>query len=162
VPANQHVDFAGENQRMTFFSPSKSLPGAMDLITIEALRAKDGLSLVIASKHELAGPNGTVTHHALIGGLKWFQFSYYGSPSPPAGAASQPSTVKAGTATNAAATAPPQWTSVWEGQSRLPLLVRMRAAFVNKSEWPDLVVSPRTDVDESCVLDQATKYCQGR
>ena len=26
----------------------------------------------------------------------------------------------------------------------------------------DLVVSPRIDVDESCVLDQLSKYCQGR
>jgi general secretion pathway protein J len=162
APSNQHVDFAGENQRMTFFSPSKSLAGAMDLTTIQALPGKDGISITVASRHELAGPTGAVTHHMLIGGLKWFQFSYYGSPSPAVIAASQPSTVKAGTATNAAATAPPQWTSVWEGQSRLPLLIRMRAAFKNKAEWPDLVVSPRTEVDESCVLDQATKYCQGR
>jgi general secretion pathway protein J len=162
TPANQHVDFAGEDQRMTFFAPSKSLAGSMDLITIQALRGKDGVSLVVASRHELAGPTGAVTHHTLIGGLKWFQFSYYGSPSPAGATATQPSTVKAGTGANAPAAAPPQWTSVWEGQSRPPLLVRMRAAFANKAAWPDLVVSPRTEVDESCVLDQSTKYCQGR
>ncbi|HEX4080116.1 MAG TPA: prepilin-type N-terminal cleavage/methylation domain-containing protein [Rhizomicrobium sp.] len=162
TPANQHVDFAGEDQRMTFFAPSKSLAGAMDLITIQALRGKDGVSVVVASRHELAGPTGAVTHHTLIGGLKWFQISYYGSPAPAGATATQPSAVKAGTGANAAAAAPPQWTSVWEGQSRLPLLIRMRAAFANRADWPDLVVSPRTEVDESCVLDQSTKYCQGR
>ncbi|HEY6577860.1 MAG TPA: prepilin-type N-terminal cleavage/methylation domain-containing protein [Rhizomicrobium sp.] len=162
APADQHVDFSGEDQRVTFFSPSKSLAGSMDLVTIQALHDKTGVSIVVASKHELAGPNGAIAHHTLIGGLKWLQISYYGQPSPAGGSTRQPSTVKAGIGANAAAAAAPQWTSVWEGQRRLPLLIRIRAALANKSEWPDLVLSPRTDVDESCVLDQTSKYCQGR
>jgi general secretion pathway protein J len=153
------VNFAGESQRMTFFAPSKSLPGGLDLVTIQALPEKGGFSVVIASKAELAGAQGVVVHHTLINGLKWLQISYYGPPSPAGTAANQPPTAKAGAA---APPAPPQWTSVWEGQRRLPLLIRVRAAMENRAEWPDLVVSPRTDVDESCVLDQLTKYCQGR
>lgn len=160
--ALKHVDFAGENQRMTFFAPSKSLPGGLDLVTVQALPDKGAVSVVIASKAELAGTQGVATHHTLIGGLKWFQISYYGAPSPAGTTSTQPLTAKAGPGTNAAAQAPPQWTSIWEGQRRLPLLIRIRAAMQNKAEWPDLVVSPRTDVDESCVLDQLTKYCQGR
>ena len=163
--ATKHVDFAGEDQRATFFAPSKTLPGSMDLVTLQTVREKDGISVVIASKPELEGTRATPTHYTLIRGLKWFQISYYGSPSPTGSSSTQPSTTtKAGLGANAAAAAKPpaQWTSVWEGQQRLPELVRIRAAMMDKSDWPDLVVSPRIEVDESCVLDQLTKYCQGR
>ena len=49
-----------------------------------------------------------------------------------------------------------------QGQTRLPLLIRVRATVAGRNAWPDLVVSPRTEVDESCVLDQNSNYCQGR
>ncbi len=162
--ALKHVDFAGENQRVTFFAPSKTLPGGMDLITIQGIREKGGVSVVIASKPELEGTRGTAAHYTLIRGLKWFQISYYGAPAAATASSTHPPIAKAGLGTNAAAatTPPAQWTSVWEGQQRLPLLVRIRAAMTDKSEWPDLVLSPRIEVDESCVLDQLTKYCQGR
>ena len=160
------VDFAGENQRVTFFAPSKTLPGGMDLVTIQAVPEKGGVSVSIASKPELEGTRGITTHFTLIRGLKWFQISYYGPPSPPPSSSTQPpTTTKAGLGANAAAAAvkaPAQWTSIWEGQQKLPQLVRIRAAMADKSDWPDLVVSPRVEVDESCVLDQLTKYCQGR
>ncbi|MGH6889944.1 MAG: prepilin-type N-terminal cleavage/methylation domain-containing protein [Rhizomicrobium sp.] len=163
-PADKHVDFSGEEKRLTFFAPSKTLPGGMDLVTIQALPEKGGVSLVVASKGELTGPQGRATHHILVRGLKWFQISYYGAPAPAGIVTTQPPIAKVGLGANAAASAtpPPQWTSVWEGQRRLPLLIRFRAAFENRATWPDLVLSPRTDVDESCVLDQLTKYCQGR
>ena len=163
--ADKHVDFAGEEKRMTFFSPSRSLPGSMDLVTVLAVPGKEGISLVVARKAELEGASAPVSHHTLIGGLKWVQISYFGQPSP-AGALGAQSLVtnKAGLGAGAAAAAAaaPQWTSVWAGQKRLPQLIRIRAAFVRKAEWPDLVVSPETEVDESCVLDQTSKYCQGR
>jgi prepilin-type N-terminal cleavage/methylation domain-containing protein len=164
APTNKHVDFSGEDKRMTYFAPSKSVPGGMDLVTVQAMPAKNGVSVVVARKVELEGTAGTVSHHTLISGLKWFQISYFGSPSP-VGSTTQPRiTNKAGLAAGAAAAAAvaPQWTSVWEGQTRLPLLIRLRAALPGKNAWPDLVVSPRTEVDESCVLDQTSKYCQGR
>ncbi|HEX4157907.1 MAG TPA: prepilin-type N-terminal cleavage/methylation domain-containing protein [Rhizomicrobium sp.] len=162
--AAKHVDFAGEDQRVTFFAPSKTLAGSMDLVTIQAVRQKGAVSVVIASKPELEGQKAIVSHYTLIGGLKWFQISYYGSPSAAPSSSQPPTTTKAGLGANAAATArpPAQWTSVWEGQQRLPQLIRIRAGMRDKSDWPDLVVSPRIDVDESCVLDQLTKYCQGR
>jgi general secretion pathway protein J len=161
----KHVDFAGEDQRVTFFAPSKTLPGSMDLVTIQGVHEKTGVSVVIASKPELEGTRGITSHFTLIRGLKWFQISYYGPPSSATSSSSQaPTTAKAGLGANAAAaTKPPaQWTSIWEGQQKVPQLVRIRAAMVDKSEWPDVVVSPRIEVDESCVLDQLTKYCQGR
>lgn len=161
---DKHVDFSGEERRLTFFAPSRILPGAMDLVTIQALPDKGSVSLVVASRGELMGPGGRVTHHVLIRGLKWFQISYFGPPSPAGFASTKPPTAKVGLGANAAAASapPPQWTSVWEGQRKLPQLIRFRAAFKDRSQWPDLVLSPRTDVDESCVLDQLTKYCQGR
>ena len=105
-----------------------------------------------------------ISHHTLISGLKWFQISYFGAPSPAGTSMQRLVTNKAGLGAGAAATAAaaPKWTSVWEGQKRLPLLIRIRAAMSGKNEWPDLVVSPQIEVDESCVLDQMSKYCQGR
>jgi general secretion pathway protein J len=159
----KHVDFAGEDQRVTFFAPSKTLPGSMDLVTIQGVREKGGVSVVIASKPELEGTRGVASHYTLIRGLKWFQISYYGPPSP-ATSSQAPTTAKAGLGANAAAAAKPpaQWTSIWEGQQKVPQLIRIRAAMADKSQWPDVVASPRIEVDESCVLDQLTKYCQGR
>jgi general secretion pathway protein J len=160
---DKHVDFSGEDQRMTFFAPSKNIPGAMDLVTIQALRGKNGVSVVVASHNELEGSRGPIAHHTVLSGLKWFQISYYGSPAAAATTPTQPSLAKAGLGANQAlAPPPPQWTSVWIGQRALPALIRIRAAFTDRTEWPDLVVSPRTDVDEGCVLDELTKYCQGR
>jgi general secretion pathway protein J len=156
----KHVDFQGENQRATFFAPSETLPGSLDLVTIQGVREKGGVSVVIASKPELEGARGVPSHFTLIRGLKWFQISYYGPPSPPPSTNRAPTTAQSANA--AEAKMPAQWTSVWEGQQRLPQLVRIRAAMADKSDWPDLVVSPRIEVDESCVLDQLTKYCQGR
>lgn len=163
-PADKHVDFAGEEKRLTFFAPSRTLPGGMDLVTIQALPEKGSVSLVVASKGELTGPQAPASHHILIRGLKWFQISYFGAPAPAGMISTRPPTAKVGLGANAAASAtpPPQWTSVWEGQRKLPQLIRFRAAFQNRTQWPDLVLSPRTDIDESCVLDQMTKYCQGR
>jgi len=162
--AAKHVDFSGEDKRMTYFAPSKLVPGGMDLVTVQTVPGKDGLSVVVARKVELEGSSGAVSHHTLIGGLKWFQISYFGSPSPEGTTAQSHITTKAGLGAGAAAAAAaaPQWTSVWEGQTRLPLLIRIRAAVAGRSAWPDLVVSPRTEVDESCVLDQTSNYCQGR
>jgi general secretion pathway protein J len=162
-PTSSYVNFSGEDRRMTFFAPSRSVPGALDLVTIQALRGKDGVSVVVASHNELEGSRGPIAHHTLLSGLKWFQISYYGAPTPAGTSSTHPPTAKAGLGTNAAVAAPPpQWTSVWMGQRALPMLIRIRAAFVNRTQWPDLVVTPRTDVDESCVIDQLTKYCQGR
>jgi general secretion pathway protein J len=162
-PTTKSVNFSGEDRRMTFFAASKSVPGALDLVTVQALPGKDGVSVVVASRNELEGSRSPTAHHTLLSGLKWFQISYYGAPSPAGTSSTQPPTAKAGLGTNAAVAAPPpQWTSVWVGQRALPMLIRIRAAFANRTEWPDLVVTPRTDVDESCVLDQLTKYCQGR
>jgi general secretion pathway protein J len=162
--SDKHVDFSGEDKRMTYFAPSKAVPGGMDLVTVQVMPGKNGVSVVVARKVELEGSAGPISHHTLISGLKWFQISYFGSPSP-AGTTTQPRiTNKAGLGAGAAAAAAaaPQWTSVWEGQMRLPLLIRVRAGVAGKNAWPDLVISPRTEVDESCVLDQTTKYCQGR
>jgi general secretion pathway protein J len=162
--ADKHVDFVGEDRRMTYFSPSKTVTGALDLVTVQTVPGKKGISVVVARKVELEGATATISHHTLISGLKWFQISYFGTPSPAGTSTRPPVTRKAGLGASAAAAAEaaPQWTSIWQGQKRLPLLIRIRAAISGKSEWPDLVVSPQTEIDESCTLDQMSKYCQGR
>src|SRR5437764_498240 len=134
--ADKHVEFAGEEKRMTFFLPSQALPGALDLVTLQAVPAKDGVSMVVARKVELEGTRAAVMHHTVIGGLKWFQISYFGSPAASGSAMGAQSLVtnKAGLGAGAAAAAAaaPQWTSVWEGQKKMPLLIRIRAAVKGK------------------------------
>ena len=163
-PADRHVQFEGQDKRLTFLAPSKSITGAMDWITIQAQRGKGGVSVEVTREGELSNGHGTALRHTVIRGLKWFQISYFGAPSPAGASTSTPRTANAGLGRSAAAQAspPPQWTSVWMGQRSLPSLIRIRAAFADKAQWPDLVVSPRIDVDEACVLDQLSKYCQGR
>jgi hypothetical protein len=135
----------------------------MDQVTIAAVPARGGVSVVMASYGELSATPAP-RQHTLISGLKWFQISYYGPPpAPPSSQVTSATALTAKTNTPASASsAPAQWTSVWKGQSRLPLLIRVRARLADKTQWPDLVASPRIDVDEGCVLDQLTKYCQGR
>lgn len=163
-PADKHVQFEGQDKRMTFLAPSKSAMGAMDWVTIQAQPGKGSVSVVVTSEGELSNGHDTALRHTLIRGLKWFQISYYGAPSPAGTSTSTPPTANAGLGRNAAVqpSPPPQWTSVWIGQRSLPSLIRIRAAFADKAPWPDLVVSPRIDVDQSCVLDQLSKNCQGR
>ncbi|HEX3430099.1 MAG TPA: prepilin-type N-terminal cleavage/methylation domain-containing protein [Rhizomicrobium sp.] len=163
--AIKQVNFSGDDRRMTYFAPSTAVPGALDLVTVQAVPAKTGISLVVGRKVELEGTNAPVSHHTIISGLRWFQISYFGAPSSAVTLAQVAITRKAGLGAGAAAAAAaaPQWTSVWEGQTRMPLLIRIRAtALAGKNVWPDLVVSPRIEIDESCVLDQTSKYCQGR
>jgi len=164
TPADKHVDFVGDDKRMTYFSPSKTVTGAMDLVTVQAVPGGKGVSVVVARKVELEGTAAKISHHTLISGLKWFQISYFGAPSPAGTPTQSLVTNKAGLGAGAAAAAAeaPRWTSMWAGQKRLPLLIRIRAAIPGKIAWPDLVVSPQIEVDESCVLDQMSKYCQGR
>ena len=162
-PADRHVQFEGEDKRMTFLAPSKSAAGAMDWVTIQAQRGNGSVSVVVTREGELSNGHDKALRHTLIRGLKWFQISYFGAPPPARTPIGHLPAANAGLDRNAAqASPPPQWTSVWIGQRGLPSLIRIRAAFADKAEWPDLVVSPRIDVDESCVLDQLSKYCQGR
>lgn len=162
TPADKHVDFSGEDRRMTYFAPSKSIPGALDLVTVQAVPVKGSVSLIVGRKVELEGANAGISHHTLITGLKWFQISYFGVSSPAGVKSAITNKAGLGSGAAAAAAAAPQWTSVWEGQTRLPLLIRIRAGAAGRNAWPDLVISPRTEVDESCVIDQNTNYCQGR
>ncbi|HEY2446767.1 MAG TPA: prepilin-type N-terminal cleavage/methylation domain-containing protein [Rhizomicrobium sp.] len=163
TPADRQVQFQGEDQRMTFLAPSKTATGAMDWVTVETQKGRNGVSVVVTREGELSNGHGTARRQTLIGGFKWFQISYYGAPAPAGGGTSRLQTANAGLGRNQAVVGPPpQWTSVWKGQSALPQLIRIRAAFVDKAQWPDLVASPRIDVDEACVFDELSKYCQGR
>jgi general secretion pathway protein J len=159
---DNYVDFDGQEQHVTFLAPSNDFHGAMDRVTIASVPGRDGMSVVMSTSPELAAvPSGR--RRTIIGGLKWFQISYFGPPTAAPHTATSATALTARAAAPAATqSAPPQWTSVWKGQARLPMLIRIRASLTNKSQWPDLVITPRVDVDEGCVFDEVTKYCQGR
>ncbi len=161
-PADNYVDFDGEDQHVTFLAPSSDIRGAMDRVTIGSVHGPQGVSVVVSSSPELAAAPQP-HRRTIITGLKWFQISYFGPPTAAPHTQTSASALTARTsAPGSTQNAPPQWTSVWQGQARLPMLIRIRASLPDKAQWPDLVITPRIDVDESCVFDEVSKYCQGR
>jgi general secretion pathway protein J len=137
-PTQRYVQFDGEAQSMTFFTPAER--GGLDVVTVG--RDPNG-SLVMNSRPELATqPAAQITHHVLLSGVKSFSAAYFGAM---------------------AKGAPQQWYPVWHNARTLPDLIRLRAELDGKSaKWPDLVVAPRISADQACVYDQLTKYCTGR
>jgi general secretion pathway protein J len=139
-PTDRHVLFDGEPGMMTFFAPSRSQSGGLDVVTITL---DPGGLLAVNSRPELAvQPAADVTHRVLLRGVRSFTASYFGAMT---------------------IGAPQQWYDVWHNERTLPSLIRIRVTLADaSSQWSDLVVAPRITADESCVYDQLTKYCAGR
>src|ERR1700688_4408 len=73
LPADKHVQFEGQDKRMTFLAASKSVAGAMDWVTIQAQPGNGSVSVVVTSEDELSNGHATALRLTLIPGLKWFQ-----------------------------------------------------------------------------------------
>ncbi len=141
-PADRHVEFDGEANAVTFLTPSRTMPGALNWVHIAAEHINGQVVLTENAVPELAVSQSNVAHKILMPGLKSLDFAYFGTWS---------------------SDTPAQWNASWKNGPALPALIRVRASFADRNEkWPDLIVTPRVDVDESCVYDALTKYCQGR
>lgn len=57
-----------------------------------------------------------------------------------------------------------KWSTDWKTKSRPPKLIKVAIKFLNETNylWDDLIISPKIDVDVSCVYDPLTQYCKGR
>lgn len=137
-----HIDFDGASDRLTFLAPDHTLRGAMARTSIMTEEGEEGTNLVSTSALELsAGSPSDKT--VLFRGVKSLSLSYFGSD-------------RDGEH--------PSWRNDWRGKTKLPSLIRIRIAFVDKQKasWPDLVVAPRLTADVGCVFDPLSKTCWGR
>lgn len=55
-----------------------------------------------------------------------------------------------------------RWVSDWTGQSKLPVLVRLRVTFPERDSrrWPEFLVAPRLDADTGCHFDSISQSCR--
>jgi general secretion pathway protein J len=144
-PLHAQIEFQGTGNSIDFLAPS---PDGLDLpgrsrFSIGRNDAKGAIALAVSVRHELAAPDlAPAKNEILIDGLSSLEFSYFG---------------KIG------ANSPPGWQPEWNGKTRLPDLIRIRAKFKNPAKaWPDLVIAPRITADAGCLYDVLTNYCRGR
>lgn len=140
----RHVDFDGNEERMTFLAPAPDALGEPGRARITLWQASENgqTALVMSARGELAA-NATPASAVLIRGLEEVNFSYYGSESPQEQA---------------------RWVGRWTNRKWLPQLIRVDARFAagDARSWPQLIVAPRISADVSCVYDPLTKFCLGR
>lgn len=134
------VTFDGSAQAMSWLTMSGATDGDMSKIGLSLKSAGDAYDLAAGVTHELATvPSASRT---LLTGVAQARFAYFGR--------------RRGEAT-------PHWTETWQGQTRLPDLVRIRLVMRDgRTVWPDLVVAPRITADVGCTLDMITHDCAGR
>lgn len=141
-PQDAHVEFDGNQERVRFLAPAKSLRGALEWVSIGTETLNGVRILGIWTKLELGTGERPRLAAVLLRGLKSFNVEYFGSYAP---------------------RDRPSWRHNWKGALMLPALVRMRATFVDgRIIWPELTIATHVSVDQACVYDELTNYCQGR
>jgi general secretion pathway protein J len=139
------VDFSGEPQSLSFLGPApRSLAEAgRARVTFRTAQEKDGLSLVMEARAELAAASTASQREILLTRLKSLKFSYFGQPD---------------------RATPAAWRDSWPTSAHLPSLIRIEAELGDKSTglWPPLIIAPVITADVSCRYDPLIRDCQGR
>jgi general secretion pathway protein J len=143
-----HIDFAGASDRLTVLAP---LPDALEngglgRYTLFVRERADSSDLDLVWQPELARPGGAASaprEDLLLEKVARLEIAYFGAMRPAEA---------------------PRWHDHWREQSAFPELVRIRVIFPEGDgrTWPDLIVTPRLTVDESCLYDPVTHHCRGR
>jgi general secretion pathway protein J len=140
-----HVDFAGTETSISFFAPTPVARGlgGRSRFVVSLDQNREAKALTVTSQSELV-PAEAVSRvrDVLMTNLEGIEFSYFGKG-------------RSGAL---------QWRKSWVSEPTLPQLVRLRVKFPagDQRAWPELLISPRIDVDVSCVYDLLTKQCRGR
>jgi general secretion pathway protein J len=141
-PEDAYVEFDGSPRSVTFLAPAKSPRGALEWVTIGTEEMNGARALAVWTALELRPGSPPRLSVVLLKGLKSFEIEYFGTDTPQDR---------------------PSWRRSWKGELTLPTLIRMHATFANSRViWPDLVVATHISVDQGCIYDQLTHYCQGR
>ena len=146
-PTRASIDFNGTTEELIFLAPMANAlgPAARARIKVARTPEGDGMRFVLTERPELSLPDeseGSQTE-VLLFGLTGLEFAYFGKEM---------------------LDESPRWHESWQGQTRLPQLIRMRAEFPrgDRRVWPELVIAPRISADVSCVFDLLAKFCRGR
>jgi general secretion pathway protein J len=140
-----HVDFAGSETSMSFLGPTPIARGlgGRSRFVIALDRSGGANALTVVSQSELAPAEAvSKVRDVLMNNLEALQFSYFGRG-------------RSGAL---------EWRNAWTSEPTLPQVVRVRMKFPagDARQWPDLLISPRIDVDVGCVYDLLTRRCRGR
>lgn len=146
VDGRSSVRFDGSARKLVFVTRApRQLAGQSFVEMSLSLVPHEGYSQlqVVGRDVREETPQTPLFDEMLLPGIKSFALSYYG----------------AGT-TGATA----KWSSDWKNKSRSPQLIKVAIKFLDETNylWDDLLISPKVDVDVSCVYDPLTQYCKGR
>ncbi len=138
--ATARLDFTGTPTSLAFIGSSPKALSIAGRARVSLEVRSDGASqdLVVAAKPELA-VFGTAPE-PVLSRLVALSFAYYGALN----------------------RADPAWHERWDDETRLPDLIRIRAAFADGRTWPELIVAPKIAADVGCRLDPLTHDCRGR
>lgn len=145
--ADRTIAFDGTANRLTLVTnlPDAIAGGVLANQRLFVDAAGDSGSLVLG--WQLRQPNA-VTGEALaerqtplLRGIRAIRFAYFGAPDE---------------------RSEPKWLDRWQGQAKLPILVRMRLEPVGSGgpAWPDLIVEPLATTSPSCAYDVSSVSCR--
>jgi general secretion pathway protein J len=143
--SDSRVDFSGTESSISFIGPtpvSRALGGrSRFVVSLEQVGNEKTLT-VVSQSTPVAEAEVSKVRDTLLTRLESIEFSYYGEG------------VKGEL----------EWHGNWISRVMLPQMIRIRAKFPagDTRSWPELVITPRIDVDVSCVYDALTKQCKGR
>lgn len=136
------VKFDGENDRVSFLTPSPNDSGMLVKTTVKPEVMGGTIHLVEARRPELARTSQETVVNTPLPAISSVRLSYFGS-------------LKDNEA--------PDWHESWSSQTKLPDLVRMHVTFADRRVgWPDLIVRPRVEADVGCTFDPLARACSGR
>lgn len=136
---NSEIDFDGQPSVLHFLTMASD-NGALKRVTVSTTADNAHGALGEAASDELTIAVSAIK--PLLGPISSLSFAYFGQGKDESQAS---------------------WHRVWSHQAHLPSLIRVSVALADRAlVFPDLVVKPHIDADESCVLDQLTHDCQGR
>lgn len=146
VDGRSSVRFDGSARKLVFITRAPRQLADHSFVEMSlSLVSYEGLSQlqVVGREVREVARRTPLFDETLLPGIKSLSLSYYG-------------------ADTAGATA--KWSSDWKSKSRSPELIKVAIKFSDETNylWDDLVISPKVDVDVSCVYDPLTQYCKGR
>lgn len=142
-----HVEFDGEANSISFISaqaPLSIAPAGMAYMHVWFASQASPTALMMSARPELGWPGQTqVTQETVLNGVSAVDFAYFGSDAPDGRK---------------------YWRHIWKNRLFLPSLIRLRVKFSSGAarKWPDLLIAPQIDADQSCQFLQVTQSCLGR
>jgi general secretion pathway protein J len=138
-----YADFDGLADKVVFLAPARDIHAPTGLQRYALGLAPNGDLMLVSQSDLAADPNVPSEQLVLLHKVQQLDIAYFGVLPPDKG---------------------PAWHDKWEGNSNLPLLMRIRVQFPpdDPRVWPEFLVKPFAMVDSMCVLIVMTGKCRGR